>query len=635
MSKDANSLIEKANKNQVLSIIILFMLFVVLCVIVFHKCGRASPAPDNEPIGDQFCSDGVKVGDIKKESCPDKSERILICRVPDALSEVIRACEDGSEPPPPPPTSEPVPKCTKVLFNTDVLPVMQASCASCHAGFVNYDAAVKNVDEIIRRVKLNSADQRRMPKAPLPEISPENKKTLEDWKKDGLLKDESQCQEQSGQSETLDLRYVEKTIFLDLNDNIDERDRPFIRYLVGTHRAYYSNEDLAVAKKASDKTTNSLIERERDVVQSSYVDDIKSIFRIDIRSYELSVQDWEVIERFDRFKFISNTDFGRSIRLLTGAKLPWLHSDNFSDMVLFNSNLYYFLNGTRKSLNDQLIKLGVRFNADLVNFDATLLGFNGSSISAQKNRLLSRHESQDGSAWLSFDVKPLGNVAQRNLFKFPLPANIGSNRVFFHDASELIYSLPSGLHGYALYDRFGNLQNVAPIDIVKDLISPVIPGPEIKAAISCFRCHSGGIIPAVDQVRAKVLENSTEFTVNDQERVRNLYKRQTSLNALFKVDNNQYLAALSKLGISASEPDPINVARDFFYTDYDAKKVAAFFFLPKGKFLELLSLSGDVRNEIGQLLIEGGTVSLDQLIQTAPLIFRDFKLLDEKINGGS
>jgi hypothetical protein len=639
--------VDKTNDNLKLSSWILIILFFFLAVAVFVKCemgpgGGGDGGDDNGGV----CSEGLPVGDIQKVACGEgEGNKIIICREGGKPAEVLKECDVKlPPPPPPPPPGEEEPECKKVTFE-QIQPLIQKSCASCHAGFVNYDVAVKNGGEIIRRIKLNSADQRRMPKSPLPELPIEEKVLFEKWQDDGYTKSVKECGDLRGTNdpESLDFGYVERTIFNDLQTNIDAGDRKFMRYLVGVHLAHESNELLTRGKQSSDKTLNSIVEKKRDITLASFVDEAETIFRVDIRSFELSPNDWKVIEKFDKLRFISNTKIGVIIRFLTETDLPWFHADNFSDIILANANLYHFLNNTNLSFFDLIRKLGVTYTADFQNFEATLLGFNGSSISRQKNRLLSRHEIRNtsGAMWVSYDIKPIADIKQRNLFNFPLPPTILGNRVFntdrayFHDASEVIYHLENGLLGFQLYNNKGQLQSAAPIDVVVDGISPVFPAPEIRNAISCMRCHSNGIIPATDQVRNKVFSNPTGFNGDDQERIRNLYKRQTSLNALFKVDNNIYTEALKKLGLKPGEPDPISIARDHFLTDYDSKKAAAFLFMTEEKFLEQLSLSGSVQNDIGQLSSEGGTVTADQFQKTLPKIFRDFRILEEPINGGS
>lgn len=597
------SVLEKANKNLYLTFLLVGVLTVFMAIVIFTKCG---------------------------------SQKVIEKEVPGAPQPNPT---DPGPTTPPLPTDPPLPPCAKPTFEENLKPILQVYCVSCHSTPVRFDdyrVAAERIDEWIRRVNLNSEDPRRMPKAPKPELSPEQKGVFQGWLDGGMQKSKADCnQELPADKAGLDLAYIEQQINADLA-RLERNSRPFIRYLVATHKAI-DERQLVVSKKATDKALNSLTVREADITLTTPIDPYQTIYRLDLRSYEMTKDDWKEIEKFDKQRFISNTDLGVVIRFLVGTQIPWMHFDNFIDIVNANSNLYYFLNETPRTFYELTAKLGVNFNDDIRQFKATFLGFNGSEISNQKNRLMIRHDvnaTNGGYFWTTFDIKPLGNVAQRNLFAFPLLSLTGSSRVFKYDAGEIIYSLANGLQGYSLFDSLGNRQNFAPIDIVRDTRSPVAPfGPEIHAPVSCHRCHSGGVITARDQVRNHVLANASQFDVNDIERVKNLYKRQASLDAIFTVDNTRFQAALSKLNINGLEPDPISVARDFMLGDYDLPKVAASLFLSVDKFKELLQQSGRAKEIIGQLA-NGDTITHDQFVAALPVIFRDFRLLEQPINGG-
>lgn len=632
--KDASELLQLAVRNHRFSAIILFFLFVLAITVVFVRCGAESKkiiVDENTPrVG--ACTDGLKVGDTKRELCPngDPGERILVCKSADISPEiVVNTCLNSDA-------------CLKTTFNDHVKPIVESECIGCHgpAKFNDYNVAVIRIDEWIRRIDLGADQSQRMP--PEKELSPDQKRIFHNWREDGMYLDARDCLERGGGlSRRPSLGYLESTALIDAS-KVDSDDRFFIRWISALHK---KGQELEVAKKAIEKTLNSLVSKSRRVTRITEVDP-RGLWRIDLRSFEMDRNDWEDIEGTEPLDLVSNTDKGRVLRLLTSSRKPWLHYENFIDTVLFNSELYYDLvgiqsfkkKGERKTGSDFLEltdRLGVDFEGDFRNYEAALVGFNNSPISLTKNRLMSRHRSDDGYFWASYDVDNKNrNRREANLYAFPFPFEVGSRRVFEHDAGEVIFSLPNGFQAYALFDANGVLQNFAPTTIVQDnLNTRVAPYAEITNAISCFRCHHAGIIPAKDEVRAKVLASAREFEVKDIERAENLYKPQTSLDALYRIDNKLHADALAKIGILPSEPDPINLARDTYRYNWDARQLAEFLLISEEKLKEYIRRSGEAQEAVGQLL-SGGTITFDQLVDIMPVFIRDFRFLEEPINGG-
>lgn len=521
--------------------------------------------------------------------------------------------------PVPLPTVEP--GCNKVTFEDQVKPLIEKKCVGCHAGFNKYEVASGGINEWLRRVSLSTNDPRRMPKLPAAELAPEEKALLEKWKADGLVLDKK-CESRAS-VEAIDIDYIETEILNDLS-KVERGDQPFVRYLVAAD----ISDDLAVSKKAVDKLLNSLVSESRDINLSTVVDQKKTVYRFDLRTFEIERFNWLQIEAADKINLVSKTNKGRTIQALVLTRKPWLHARNFIEIVTNESRIYYDILNTPDDFLALTKKLDVDYDLDLLELRASLIGTNQSPLTTQKNRLLSRHDSLDGYFWSTYDIAPGGD----NLFNNPLLEATRSKRVFQFAASEVIYTLPNGLMGFALFNAKGKRQNEAPVDVVRDYQSPVFPAPVIVNPVSCFRCHGGGILETKDEVREHVVSNGAEFNVDDIERVKSLYKREESNRVLFKVDNKRYAEALSKLDIIKDQPDPINVIRDDFRLNWDAAKVAAFLFLSEAKFLERLNQSDELREQVGQLLT-GGNVTFDQLVLVLPIIVHEFKLFEDPQNG--
>jgi hypothetical protein len=253
--------------------------------------------------------------------------------------------------------------------------------------------------------------------------------------------------------------------------------------------------------------------------------------------------------------------------------------------------------------------------AEFQRLKPRLIGFNGSPITLNKNRLIGRYESDEGYLWLTYDVlSVVGNG--KNLFEDPLIVEAGGNVQFLSDGSEAIFTLPNGLQGYALFDGQGTRVDEAPANLVFDTESPF--DPIINNGLDCHRCHATGLLAAEDQIRDHVNRNAGQFTARDVQLVQFLFPENEL--PLFKIDNTKYKEALDKVGQGSS--DAINESTDYFRTDYKADKLAELLFVSVEQLLACVNQSSTLQAEIGQILT-GGTVTFQQLTQSLPAIFRD------------
>lgn len=630
---EVNTNLKKNYYLLVCAILIGFMLFAVAVT----RCGISQDENQPTPVeGDKFCSDGLKVGETKEESCAsgETGKKVLVCKITGQPSVIVSStC-----------ASEPPPSCGKVTFEEDLKPVLSQNCATCHPGFGAYEVATQRIDEWVRRISLASEDPRRMPRKPNAELNQGDKDIFQAWKRDGLVRSKAECQS-TNNGVTLDQDYIESELLQDIK-KVDGTDREFIRWAIVSHKLNQGLE-MPLGKDAVDKALNSIVEKERAITLTSYVDQKKTILRFDLRSFGLDQRDWGFIEQFDNaIDLESFTDAGKSLKLITNSRKPWLHFENLLDL-LNQPRLYHFFLNIPQTEQELLKKLGVDYAADLANLDATLLGNNDSTLTSQRNRLISRHESLDGYYYKTYDTGALNGDAQRNLYAFPLLKETGSLKIFRFQASEVIFSLPNGAQAYVLFDKLGNRLNEAGLEFVRNLESQVAPAPVIQTAISCHQCHANGLNIAKDEIRAHVEAHQDEFGVNDVIRVKSLYKGQASLSAMFNVDNKRFANFLKAVGITPGSKDPINVWRDDLLFNWDENKLAAFLFLPLVKLRECVNGSETLRTAIGQILT-GGYVTFDQLKEVLKrkaynpnypndiqlsVLQRDCRLFQEKING--
>lgn len=600
-------------------------LIILLCSALFLQMFRgcsiepvSSEIPDSP--GSQ-CKGGLGVGETLQKNCPEGElgQIVLLCKQAGAEPEVTQnSCKaPGSQ-------------CEKVTFEKQIKPILSGKCVSCHftpEPFDKVEVAKVKIDEIIRRVYLDEGNPYHMPKNKS-SLPLEEKKLFEDWKEDGLINNDAECRPEGGARTSFN--EIERIAKKDL-DRIDKNDKIFTRWCEASE-VVRTEADAVAIKKALDKTLTSVDNRNVKISLTTLVDPKLALFRFDLRSYDLDRNDWVDFELTEPFNFFSNTDEGKVLRILTATNKPIVHCSNLIDIVNTDADLYYDWLNIPEGFNDLMLQQGVQFGQDIRNFDANFIGFNGSVISNNKNRLLIRHESDYGYMWNTQDTKALNNIRERNIFFAPLTKDTGSLRVFDFAAGESIWSLPNGGQAYALHDKNGLLQKEAPIDVVRDTHpdSLVFPSPVIATASSCHHCHASGILLATDQVRDKLI-GDTSFGTQDRIRIQNLYKGKASNDAAFLIDNKKFNDYLSKLGISPSEKDPIHSVRLFLRSDWSAAKTAAYMGLDLSKFLDLLEQSERGKAEVGQLL-RGGTATYDSIVAIMPTLIEDFQILEESVN---
>lgn len=567
----------------------------------------------------------LTVGQTITEDCPSgqKGERISVCGADGKVKLALDSCEIPKE------------QCGDIVSFEDVKPILTDFCVSCHftpTPYDNYELAKEKIDSFMRRINLGNNNPERMPKEPLQPLSLEQKSLLDTWQADGL-KETDDCEPAGSDYGLINLFDIESAILSDLA-KIEQSDRRNTRYLVMSHRnnLNVSEKDLEAGSQAIAKVLNSMNSDFEDLYLAEPIDQKKSIYRFDLRTYALNRDDWQLIEKEDPFDFESFTDEGETIKFLTGARKAWLHFDNFIG-VTQKAQVYYQIMGVSKDLNTFLADVGVNARAQFADFSAMFLGFNGSEISLQKNRLIVRFEGEEGYVWITFDPSAADAVNRNsNLFLAPCLLGTGCNALFKFTAGEVIWTLPNGLQGYALFDEFGVRQDFAPIaaGIVADTRSPL--DPQIDNAIDCHRCHSKGILPSVDEIRDHVLRNGDQFTANDRQIILQLYKDTSANNAAFQLDNRTFKAAMDFIKVSTNNEDPISVANDDLKLDWDLKELAAYVFISETDLKQGIEGSAVLSGQIGQL-VTGGRITFNQLIDKNILdaLKNDLRLFQEEL----
>lgn len=448
----------------------------------------------------------------------------------------------------------------------------------------------------------------------------------------------------------LDLAYVSTAILTDAG-TLSADDRANARYLVLSHKydtqvdtqgklSLAAGADLRLFIQGMNKGMNGL-STDREIHLLTPVDARQTIFRLKLSDFGLTAADWNALTTADPFKFIDNTQTGKLVQQILGSAAaplaqPWLHADNAIFRAQDTASVYYQF--TKQGASEAALEasLGVNVAADsqdaVLSSDLYFLGSQKSQISLGKFRLLARDKTKDGYFWRSFDTDQGNKTPQANLFNFPL---VGTGTAKFgFQASEIIFTLPNGLQGYALANAAGARQNVAPLTVVQDNQKPGFISAEIRNASSCARCHgSVGLIPYTDEVKAAVRANANGFTdVKDPQRVDVLFKTAAENLSVFAKDNALYQSALQKLAVASTDPESVTYLQDSERKPWTAADLAGYLLLTPDEFQLRLAASQLMIQEIGALRDPKATLGLDQIEQFMPDILKEFRFGQDDLN---
>lgn len=382
-------------------------------------------------------------------------------------------------------------------------------------------------------------------------------------------------------------------------------NRAFARYFSTTHLydAGLPNEPLHSHYLALSKLVNSL-SWGADIVNPEPINTEQTLFYIDLRNYEWDTNDaWTHIEKdypynikYEGANQTDERDLFRDLQSEMRCEVPYVHVDWFigkaSEPPLYNEILA--LPDTDTALETLL---GVDVVSNLINDPGVRVwraGIINSGVS-RHNRVVERHKSRYGAYWKSYDFA--GSAGTRDISVYPLS--------FEYDGGEVVFNLPNGLQAYHLFDDRGERLDKAPTEIVSTKASD----PAVYNGISCIGCHTDGMKPFTDEVRA-VIEAAQNPIFNKAHALR-LYVEQPVMNILVEGDTERFITALTKTGNSSGDSEPVSRFHETYNSYLDAAHAAAAVGLPKNVFLLKIQENADLQSYGLQILVEGGVVKRD------------------------
>ena len=187
---------------------------------------------------------------------------------------------------------------------------------------------------------------------------------------------------------------------------------------------------------------------------------------------------------------------------------------------------------------------------------------------------------------------------------------LDSNHAFEHDGGEAIYTLPNGFQGYMLATNDGTRLSVAPSSIVHD---DSMRGGQIINGISCISCHYQGMKPensakvdTLDQVRTNAAGATASFSLDELDRIRELYPTHESFAKLVEADRKRFVAVLQKAGISrVGATEPVRALFDKFAAVLDTQTAASGFGLSVEAFEKLMNRNESTRRILQRINVGG------------------------------
>ena len=331
-------------------------------------------------------------------------------------------------------------------------------------------------------------------------------------------------------------------------------DRPFARYvtLTDASNARLCGPALERRRQALFEAVNGA-SLAQDVALPVAIDADAIIYRLDLRAYAwdrpLDVDDdgaadfddgWEAAVAAAGPYAVPYAGPEANV-LSAGLQTP---VQFLSAQVLVHTvaggNLYYALVGVRRDFYETTRELGIDVD---VPIGATTALFAGFGTARREVRAIRMAQSREARAWWSIDDE------SRSDSESPF-----DNPIDFHDSPpQAIFHLPNGLQAYAIDGGGSRATTVVPhqnCGTCDDL--------EALPLAACPACHSGGLLPIVDQVREYVERNERDFDRDTFAAVQAQYPTADELDALLQRDSDVHRAALARALVPAVGSDPLS-----------------------------------------------------------------------------
>jgi hypothetical protein len=473
---------------------------------------------------------------------------------------------DNGNVPPPPTTNTPPPGLGN-LSEAEFEALLLDQCGSCHGpdgtgeGNMNY---INDLDALIENGKIVPGDpansllfQRiqagQMPPGDLPEVDDDDVERIETFVSRLEPRIPELCDDQFITFDDI-FEAIQSDLF-----ELDDDERPFARYLSVANR-YNSGvcaADLEQDIWAMNKTINSLSNQSR-IENAEAIDGTDgTVFRVDIRDYgwdEAVVVDginfddkWEALigDPNNVYAVEFEGDQADVVKEEAETTVPLLYVDALVDNGTIG-NLYYAFVDVGEARQDLLDLLEINEQEQIDEEIAVYVGTTESNLSSQDAQAFRLQiDTFDGYYWERRDLD--ADTDDQSIF-----VDVFN---FVGDGAEVVFSLPNGLQGYAIYDAAGVRQEET--NLVFDQNQADL---QVRVSVSCNGCHSGGLNEMRDEVRDEVERNALDFAQDVFETVTEIYPGTEEVLEVLAEDSDKYKGALGRAEVPTANADPINLA---------------------------------------------------------------------------
>lgn len=387
------------------------------------------------------------------------------------------------------------------------------------------------------------------------------------------------------------LEAIEKDVSA-LNPAQAQKTRYFTLHLVnnlGVKPAVLEQQRLAFMKSLNSMSTKTAL------AKPVAVDKGKLIYRINLDDIGMSPAEFDAVIA-DHYPFnvqfvdngtadsIAAEDNDASIRKLLNTDTPVIRMDWWNATATLPIPYAKFMRfpDNAQDFEDQF--LGAQVADNVEDDDVIRSGFDNSGVAAA-NRVVERHDGQNGGFYVTYDFfnlkvgDPFINANGQNRIANqadvdrhninlrplgPLGTNDANNQAeFAQDQNTYMFVLPNGLFGYFMANSQGDATDKSRINLIRQNDAPNEFSLAVVNGQSCMSCHNKGLLKTNDTILQGIAANKQIFNAGDLARINLLYQPNAYQSAVDK-DNEKYLKVMKEMGIDTNKADPIDASYRFY-----------------------------------------------------------------------
>ncbi len=396
----------------------------------------------------------------------------------------------------------------------------------------------------------------------------------------------------------------------------DARDLRFLS-LANIYNTCVSSNDMSGFRVAIVKLLNSLSWNSEPVHVTPLGDD-GAVLGFKLSDLGWVSGHWDILQRIYPRGLVSTIP--DDVKTAMATEVAVFQADWFADAAS-KPPLYYALLGIPAKLSELAKINGLDIEQNIKTARARRAVIRQSDVT-RGNRLAERHPGARGTFWLSYDFAT--SSGDQDLFDHPLgpKASNVARSPFKPDLIRSIFALPNGLLGFALFDTSGNRIDRVPPGVEK----PLTAGDDSasrqtsRAGANCFECHTQGIKPVRDDLKAQLAADKFTGPKDVREAALQLTAQDSDILQFSDGDEERYANALKVAGVDPglriAGIEPVNALARRYQSRGDVTTAAAGLGMTASEFRKLLAEAPASAQVLARRLQSGVLTrpDLDQLL---------------------